>query len=87
MIIAGQSIATALARYNNIQDEGTPKMREQTVSVLGEHVLNYLRSKMTLEGFFVGFSTRQVMVDEFADAKRAEIIAESPKAKIPTSFT
>lgn len=84
-ILAAQAIATGYTRYQDIQENGTDEMKMEAKSLLKRHVVNYVKSKFSLEGLRFGFSTRKAMVDEYADAKRSEILREDPKADIPKS--
>lgn len=84
-ILGLQAIATGYARYKDIEDNGTDEMKIEAKGLLRRHFVNYLKSKFSVEGLLFGFSTRKAMIDEFADAKREEILLEDPKAIIPKS--
>lgn len=84
-IIGLQAIATGYTRYKDIEENGTGKMKIEARELLRAHFVNYLKSKSSMEGFLFGFSTRKAMIDEYADAKREEILLEDPKAAIPKS--
>lgn len=73
VLLAAQSIVTAYTRYKDIADHGTEKTKRQAASLLRDHFLNYIGSKLNPEGLLCGFSTRAVMVREFSDAKAEEI--------------
>lgn len=72
-ILAAQSIATTLFRYDYIKKHGSEQAQHEAKDVLKDYLQVYLRSKLTLEGLLVGFSTRQSIVDLFERVKSREL--------------
>lgn len=84
-VLAAQAIATGYTRHRDIHNNGTEDMKRKANNLLWRHVVNYAKSKFSLEGLFLGFSTSKAMVREYANAKREEILKDDPTADIPRS--